>query len=407
MAHLDLAAATGVLKDMYLPKVRYQLNDEASPTYAQIQSHSQNVEGESVKGSAHTGRNPSSGSRAEYGDLPTIGRQSYTKFTSDLSYHYGRAGFTGQTIRRARTDVGAFVNATQNELNRLAVDLDLMMNRQLFNDAEGYLIRPSGNHTSNVIPVAGATREQYLSLVIGMELDIGPAGDSKTIGDGVVLTAVDRTNETITVTGTLGTITTSHYIRSHDTYDDTNNRTIESTGLKEMISSGDTLFGINGASVLPWNSYVNTNATNRTPTEVLFETAMDEIAIESGAMTDLAVAPHDVCRNYAAQLQGQKRYIDNVELKGGYSALPISSGQRSIGLLADRFSPGNTALLLHTPDLVHNRASDWEWMDEDGAVLSRISGKDAYEATMFCYEELTLSRRNAHAKIEKLSGLSA
>ena len=378
-----------------------------SPTYAQIQSHSQNVEGETVKGSAHTGRNPSSGSRAEYADLPTIGRQSYAKFTSDLRYHYGRAGFTGPTIRRARTDVGAFVNATQNELSRLATDLNMMMNRQLFNDKEGYLLVPSGNHTSNVIPVAGATREQYLSLVIGMELDIGPAGDSKTIADGVVLTAVDRTNETITVTGTLGTITTSHYIRSHDSYDDTNNRTIESTGLQEMVSSGDAVFGIDGSSVLPWNSYVNTAGTNRTPTEILFEVAMDEISIESGAMTTLAVAPHDVCRNYAAQLQGQRRYIDKVELKSGYTALPISSGQATIGLLADRFCPGNTAKLLHTPDLVRNRASDWEWMDEDGAVLSRIANKDAYEATMFLYEELTFSRRNAHAKIEALSGLSA
>lgn len=405
MAHLDLAAASNVMKDMYLPRLRMQLNDQLSPMFSQLEQSSQNVEGNQVVGSAHTGRNPSSGTRAEYADLPTIGRQGYEKFITDLSYHYGRAGFTGQTIRRARTDIGAFVNATSQELDRLVTDLKQMLNRQIFNDKEGYIIQASGNHTSNVIPVAGATREQYISLVIGMELDIGPAGNPKSIADGVVLTAVDRTAETITVTGTLGTIVSGHYIRIHDSYDDTNNRTYESTGLQEIVNEQDTLFNIDGSSVTPWNAYVNDNGgTNRAPTELLFETAMDEVSIESGKSVDVAVAPHDVVRNYASALAGQKRFIDNVELKGGFSALPISTGDQTVGLLSDRFCPGNTAFLVCTEHLVWNKASDWEWMDEDGAVLSRIANKDAYEATMFSYCELTTDRRNTHARINDLTG---
>jgi hypothetical protein len=47
--------------------------------------------------------------------------------------------------------------------------------------------------------------------------------------------------------------------------------------------------------------------------------------------------------------------------------------------------------------------SDWEWMQEDGSVLNRVANKDAYEATMFIYHQLTTDQRNAHGVIEDLT----
>lgn len=47
--------------------------------------------------------------------------------------------------------------------------------------------------------------------------------------------------------------------------------------------------------------------------------------------------------------------------------------------------------------------SDWEFMDEDGSVLSRVGGVDAYEATLFKYHELTTDMRNAHGIITDLT----
>jgi hypothetical protein len=49
-----------------------------------------------------------------------------------------------------------------------------------------------------------------------------------------------------------------------------------------------------------------------------------------------------------------------------------------------------------TPDrLQEYRAADWEMMSDDGAILSRVSGVDAYEATLFMYHELATDQRNA------------
>ena len=39
---------------------------------------------------------------------------------------------------------------------------------------------------------------------------------------------------------------------------------------------------------------------------------------------------------------------------------------------------------------------DFHWMDQDGAILSRVSNTDAYEGTLCLYEELATDARNAH-----------
>jgi hypothetical protein len=41
--------------------------------------------------------------------------------------------------------------------------------------------------------------------------------------------------------------------------------------------------------------------------------------------------------------------------------------------------------------------SDWSWMDRDGAVLSRVSGEDSYEAVLYWYADLTTDKPKAHA----------
>jgi hypothetical protein len=42
------------------------------------------------------------------------------------------------------------------------------------------------------------------------------------------------------------------------------------------------------------------------------------------------------------------------------------------------------------------RSSDFDWMDQDGAVLRRVSGVDAYGATLFHYGDLGVSQRNGN-----------
>ena len=43
-------------------------------------------------------------------------------------------------------------------------------------------------------------------------------------------------------------------------------------------------------------------------------------------------------------------------------------------------------------------------MDEDGPVLSRINGRDAYGATMFTYRELATDRPANHTVLKNITG---
>jgi len=47
--------------------------------------------------------------------------------------------------------------------------------------------------------------------------------------------------------------------------------------------------------------------------------------------------------------------------------------------------------------------SGWEWMDEDGAVLSRVSNSDAYEAVLFKYADLATDRPRAHSFLRDIA----
>jgi hypothetical protein len=47
--------------------------------------------------------------------------------------------------------------------------------------------------------------------------------------------------------------------------------------------------------------------------------------------------------------------------------------------------------------------SDWEFMQEDGAILNRVPNTDAYEGTLFKYHEMATNGRNAHAKISGIT----
>jgi hypothetical protein len=112
-----------------------------------------------------------------------------------------------------------------------------------------------------------------------------------------------------------------------------------------------------------------------------------------------------VFRAYANLLLGLKRFNNTVSLKGGYAAgIPfMGGGGQEIPVVTDRDCPANSMYFVNTDHLTEFMASDWEFMQEDGAVLSRVSGVDGYEFILFKYMELMTDARNTHGKLTDLS----
>jgi hypothetical protein len=49
------------------------------------------------------------------------------------------------------------------------------------------------------------------------------------------------------------------------------------------------------------------------------------------------------------------------------------------------------------------RSADFDWMDRDGAVLRKVSNRDAYEATLFHYGDLGCVMRNGNGLLTDLN----
>jgi hypothetical protein len=393
------------LKEFYLPAVREQLN-QSNPFLAQIESTNKNVEGLEAVVALHVSRNQGVGARAEGGTLPTAGNQGYKQSKVPLYNNYGRIEVSGRVLKDTRSDSGSYVRALDSEMKGIVNDIKRDYSRQIFGTSNGVIATCGTTADATLVVLATTTsKTQMRQFEVGMVIDIGTVAAPTTIAEARTIEAVDRVNKTLEISGASVTTSSSHFI-----FRTGNGGAIggvgqkEITGLQTIVDSSGTLHDVSPTSYPVWASYEDDNSgTLRAPTDALFEEALDEIAIESGEEPNLIVTSYGVGRAYADGLKDQKRFSNTIDLKGGFKALSVSSGTQELALLRDRDCPAKTAFLLNTNHLTHNVESDWEWMDDDGAILNRVPDKDAYEATLFRYSELTTDQRNAHGKVVDLT----
>ncbi len=400
---LNLSAADSALKEDYQPAIREQLNQEIM-MLNQIEQNTRDVEGRRAVLSIHTGRNSGVGARAEGGTLPTAGSQQYKEERVGLKYNYGRIKVTGPVIRAMKSDSGSFVRAIESEVSGVVMDLKRDVNRQIFNDSQGAIAQCASVSGADVT-LTSPTATQLRQLEIGSKIDIGTVTSPTDHANGSEITAVNTSTGVITISPSASAgVSSSDFVFRSGAKTTTDGTTHELIGLQAIVNNSGTLYNIDPTSVTLWKSTVNGNSgTNRAATDNLFETVIDDIGLESGTSPNFIVTTVGVRRNYASQLKAQKRFTDTTTLKGGFSALTVDAGNVSLPLATDRDCPNNKAFLLNTDHIMQHASSDWEFMDEDGSVLSRVSGEDAYEAVLFKYHELTTDRRNVHGRIDDLS----
>ena len=397
-----------VLKEFYLPGARTVLNNEIF-LLTQMEQNTEDIEGREAVLDINIGRSQGIGSRAELADLPAAGAQVHVNQRVKLKYHYGRIQLSGQIIRDTASDSGSFTRAVQSETTGVVRDLKNDVARQCYGDGTGVILTASGAKTSQTIPVANASAQQLAQLGIGMYINIGSAAatpaDLQT-GD-VYISAIDRTNKTITVSGTIGIIANGSRI-SRSGSGGTGATQSELTGLKAQVAASGALFSIDPADNPDWASYVKTSAG--AVSEDMFTEVDQEVNMASGEQIDLWITTSAVHRGVASLLQADKRFPGTNELRGGYTGLDMSSvsqgmtGANTTSMVYDKdMTEDGCAYGISTNRFACYSGSDWEFMQEDGAILNRVPNKDAYEATLFAYKEIATDGRNAHGKIEGIT----
>lgn len=168
----------------------------------------------------------------------------------------------------------------------------------------------------------------------------------------------------------------------------------------------DPLQGLAVGTYSWWKAQVDAHpsgryAGQRALTLNLMQTMFDNIEEKAGKDygPDMILTARPVRREYLDLCQADRRYVNTMELDGGWKAIDYNG----VPFTVDNDAIDGEIYFLTLKEFAIFRMSDYDWMDRDGAILHRISNQDAYDAILYRYAELGCRRRNNQGVICDLS----
>ncbi len=357
-----------------------------------------------VKLRLHMQNSAGGGYRLENERFSQPTNDKYALASDPLRYYYAQFSLTGQLLKAAGKGEKSFKGAFQESMDRLvrssAIDVS-------------HAAHGSGNGVRATIRTSEAAAQTVIDVDTTIYFRVGEIVDGVTIATGVVIepartvTAVDRPNRTITVSPALTTgltATTDGFVRAST--DSTvaapnNSWNREINGLDKMIAASGTLHGLNPSLYPQWKSYIATgvgaigdDALRLAKDTVGFETGLNENGLDFALLTTRGVRS-----NYADTLLPSKRYVNTQKLQGGFDALMFDENP----IFADDAVKPGVLYGLRLSKFLWAVQQDWDWMDKDGAVLSRVPGRDQYIATLYTYHQLMTTERGAHFRLDGIT----
>lgn len=405
MAQFDLSAASNTLKVRYIGNIREQLNN-ATVLLKLIQRQDQAVSGKSFTVPLHTDRNASAMTGvADFGTLPTAGVQSYQTTIVPNAYSYGRITVTGPTIAASRDNLGAFVDALNSEVDGLMRDSKRALNRQLHSDGTDALWVQNEAGNTPPIDLDDGQGNNFGHFVGTLDIDILDAPSTYAVlGTGPNVTIAKNSSGVYQVTA-VNSGTYSALAADGDLIIRKGTRGLQMMGIRGIIAASDPPLGsLQGLASTNdfWNAQVFGNSgTLRALAFEDMQEVIDAIATNSDYQeSDIKaiLCGYPVRRSYYKLCIAERRHVNTMELDGGFSALDFNG----IGLVADSQCRRNVMYFLVPDTMRIFRTADFDWLDKDGSYLSRVADKDAYEATLFAYQNLACLSRNGNGLLSDL-----
>jgi hypothetical protein len=373
-------------------------------------SSTQDVYGKNFTVAIHKGRNLSAGrGTSDGGTLPTAGNQAYANAIVPNKYTYGAIKVTGPTIRATRDNAGAFVRAVESEIQGVMVDMKRAINRQFHGDGKDALAFWTTTDTDGAaVAVDDNQGYAFTHLPLGQAVvcDLIDTDNDTVNADSVsvVLGAESATSYNIVVTGTISSGADGDYLVLDDTlgYQKMGLQGIIGTGDPVVPAGGGTLTGLHGLAVATetwWKSQVIGSESARrdlafSDIQRLFS-AIGKNSSYSEADIKALLCSYETRDKYVELATNERQYFNTLTLDGGFKAVD----HNGVPLVPDNQCRRGTIYAIVPDALRIFQTSDFEWMEEDGAILSRIAGEDAYGATLFHYGDLACVNRPALGKL--------
>lgn len=384
-----LSTIEDALKIDYLPEVREQVNNGSNYFTMKLKEKAQKIDGDGKNFyiAHHFGRNSGIGAGTEMGDLPDAGQQGYKGSTGNVAYVHGRLQVSNATIQASKRDETSYIRALTSEVKGLTTDLQQYIRRVSLGDGSGKLgVFPTQTAATTL------TVDDVRLFYIGQIIDIYTL-PSTSVAAARTVTDVDYDTKKITISGAAVATTAGDIAVTK------NSLNLEPMGLGGIISKTTTLQTLNPTTYGWWKSTVMSGGgTPRALTEQLIRSLLDRVDIVSGKKVEFLSASHGVRAAYEALLTTNKRYVNTMELEGGYTAIEFDT----LPMIVDRYMPSGEIWSGNWDDLGLYYTSELDFMDEDGSMFSRVPNKAAYEATAFNYETMVCHARNSFGKLTEI-----
>ncbi len=334
--------------------------------------------------------------RPEKGALPDYDSQEYKAAVIPAAYLYTQIYVTGQVMRATRSNAGSFIRAVRSEIEGAGRDSRKAANRQAYNngpDALAYYV--SGSGTAIVVDDNLGNAFTYLPAK-AVKVDLIDATDHYTaLNSDITITVGDEvaTGFNATLSGAIsGSVADGDYFIPYDTQRNaTGPLGYSMQGLGAIISDADPILqsgGLHGLTVSgrPWwkSQIVGSDASKQDLRFALMQRVISKIVTGSDFTKDdikFILANPFMVDKYVDLCVQERRAVNVMQLDGGYEGVAFNG----IPIVADADAWHNRMLFVVPEALKICRMADFAWMDEDGAMLRKVSGYDAYEATLFAY----------------------
>lgn len=378
------------LKRFYLPGMEEQKNN-ARVLLAELERNEKDVSGDSAFIPILLKRNWGIGMRANRETLPTAGAQEGTRAQIPMRYAFGRLIVTLHAMAATKNMQGSYDTVLDVETEGLMEDLPKDINRQFFGDGSGKLATVVSSATPTLTvdntqvsaPKNSAEFTKYIES--GQKIDVY----TTTVKDLDAIEVLSVTANTITMTAAF-----TDAADNDDIYM-AGNKDQEITGLLAMINTSNTYQDINRATGgnERWQGNVITTTGDLQETDM--QTVWTSCQKASGMDPTIILGTYEARDRYAKILQADRRFMNTIEYKGGFSG-PEFHG---VGLVPDTECPRGELFFLNLPYIALYQQAGLQFMDDDGAILSRSAGYAAYEATLYWFFEMGARRCNVHGRL--------
>ncbi len=419
--------ADKILKTQYLPEVR-EMCDNATVLLKMLEKSIQPVEGKNFTNVIHVSRNQGAGvGAAEWGDLPTAGSQGYASPIVPCKFIYAPIGVTGPSMKATQSNKGSYLRILESEMKGATKDLKHNLNRMLHSDGRDALGFWVSGASTDLVFDDGLGNAGYDFLDTGVTYVDGIDSDNVTVNYGINSTgavAVTATKTTLAATGRHATLSSTAAanvaVAAGDFIVKQGSFGNQMTGIQAVISNANPVLlsgGLHGLTVASNPDWVaqflsadggttepTTAATRKDLSTTQMQQVLTQIALNSDYSeddVDLILCSHAMKDTYVKLCKDERISVNQMTLDGGFKAV----GFNGKPIVADKHCRHNRMYFINTESMKLYRMAEMDWMEEDGAILQRVPGKDAYSATMYIYEELACLARNANGILVGVSEL--